>query len=139
MLTIEHINCSDDKYSDKITNEFAKFALQHDLVNDYLTFTFIAEVDEQFAGIIRGYSSYKEAHISELIVLDEHRNKGVGKKLLETVENYCKERNIQNLNCSTYGFQAPEFYKKYGFKLEFTRVNMENQKLSKHFFVKYFR
>jgi len=137
MLTIEHIKDVDDKYSDKIANEFAKFAVLHNLVNDYLPFTFIAEVDEQFAGIIRGYSSYNAAHISELIVLEEYRNKGVGRKLLESVEQYCKERNFQNLNCSTYGFQAPEFYKKYGFELEFTRVNKENIALSKHFFVKY--
>ena len=42
------------------------------------------------------------------------------------------------MNVTTYQFQAPEFYKKCGFKLEFIRENKENSKLSKYFFVKYF-
>lgn len=42
------------------------------------------------------------------------------------------------MNLSTYGFQAPEFYKKCGFTLEFIREDKKNPKLTKYFFVKFF-
>lgn len=36
-------------------------------------------------GIITGKSYYKEIHISDLIILEEYRNKKIGSKLLEEV------------------------------------------------------
>lgn len=42
------------------------------------------------------------------------------------------------MNLTTYGFQAPELYRKFGFKVEFIRENKENPKLNKYFLVKYF-
>ncbi len=35
-------------------------------------------------------------------------------------------------------FQAPEFYKKCGFEVEFVRINHHNPKFNKIFFIKYF-
>ena len=57
---------------------------------------------------------------------------------METVENYYKNKGFENINLTTYGFQAPEFYKKCGFKIEFVRESKENPKLNKYFLVKYF-
>ena len=45
---------------------------------------------------------------------------------------YCK------LGGCTYELQAPEFYKKLGFELEFVRRNNYNSKLNKYYYVKYF-
>ena len=87
---------------------------------------------------ITGNSYYKEIHISDLIVLEEYRNKHIGSKLIETVEDFYKNKGFENINLTTYGFQAPEFYKKCGFEVEFIRKNKENSKLNKYYFVKYF-
>ena len=95
-------------------------------------------VDEKFVGIITGNSYYKEVHISDLIILDEYRNKNIGSKLVKTVEDYFKGKGFENINLTTYGFQAPEFYKKCGFEVEFIRKNKKNSKLDKYYLVKYF-
>ena len=50
-----------------------------------------------------------------MIIIDEYRNKHIGSKLVQTVEEYFKEKGFENINLTTYGFQAPEFYKKCGF------------------------
>lgn len=57
---------------------------------------------------------------------------------METVENYYKNKGYENINLTTYGFQALEFYKKCGFKVEFIRKSKENPKLNKYYLVKYF-
>ena len=46
-------------------------------------------------------------------------------------------RGYNNINLVTSSFQAVEFYKKYGFKIEFIRENKQNPKFTKTFFIKY--
>lgn len=76
-------------------------------------------------------------HISDLIILEQYRNKRIGSQLIDTVENYYKNKDFENINLCTYNFQAPEFYKKCGFKVEFVRENKKNPKLNKYYLVKY--
>lgn len=59
--------------------------------------------------------------------------------LVEAVESHFKDKAFENINLSTYAFQAPEFYQKLGYKVEFIRENKTNPKLSKYFLVKYIR
>ena len=70
--------------------------------------------------------------------MEEYRNKHIGSKLIETVENYFRDKGFENINLTTYDFQAPEFYKKCGYEVEFVRENKEEPKLTKYFLVKYF-
>ncbi|MBE6748585.1 MAG: GNAT family N-acetyltransferase [Ruminococcaceae bacterium] len=110
---------------------------KNNITCNYTPFNFIAKEENKVVGIITGHAYYKEIHISDLIVLEDYRNKHIGTKLVETVESYYKNKGFKNINLSTYNFQAPEFYKKSGFSVEFIRENKENQKLSKYFLVKY--
>lgn len=138
MLNIEHIRNPDENFYNIIDNEFNKFAIKNGVICNYEPFTFIAKENNELVGIITGHSYYKEVHINDLIIFEQYRNKHIGSKLLETVENYYKNKGFENINLSTYNFQAPEFYKKCGFEVEFIRENKNNHKLTKYFFVKYF-
>lgn len=138
MLEIEYKENLDEKFYEIIDIEFNKFATKNGVICNYKPFNFIAKEDNKVVGIITGHSYYKEVHIGDLIILEEYRNKHIGTKLIETVENYYKNKGFKNINLTTYNFQAPEFYKKCGFKVEFIRENIENPKLTKYFLVKYF-
>ena len=138
MLNIEYKENLDEKYYKIINDEFNKYATKNEVICNYKSFAFIAKDEEKFVGIITGNSYYKEVHISDLIVVEEYRKQHIGTKLLETVENYFKNKRFENINLTTYGFQAPEFYKKCGFEIEFIRKNKNNSKLDKYFLVKYF-
>ena len=112
MLNIEYQANLDEKYYKIIDEEFDKFANKNDVVCNYTPFAFVAMEDNEFLGIITGNSYYNEVHISELIVVEEYRNKKIGTKLVKAVEDFYKDKGFENINLTTYGFQAPEFYKK---------------------------
>ena len=138
MLNIEYIENADKELYKLMDNEFNKFAIKNGVTCNYKSFNFVAKEDDQIVGIIMGHSYYKEVYIDDLLVLEEYRNKHIGTKLIETVENYFKNKEFENINLTTYKFQAPEFYKKCGFKIDFIRENKENPKLNKYYLVKYF-
>ena len=138
MIEVEYKENLDEGIYEIIDEEFNKFATKNGIVCNYKSFAFVAKEESKIIGIITGNSYYKEIHISDLIVLEQYRNKHIGSELMETVENYYKNKGYENINLTTYGFQALEFYKKCGFKVEFIRKSKENPKLNKYYLVKYF-
>ena len=138
MIEIEYKEKLDEEIYTMIDVEFNKFATKNGVVCNYKSFAFVAKEDNKIIGIITGNSYYKEIHISDLIILEEYRNKHIGRKLIGTVENFYKSKGFENINLTTYAFQAPDFYKKCGFEVEFIRKNKENSKLDKYYLVKYF-
>ena len=138
MIEVEYKENLDEGIYEIIDEEFNKFATKNGIICNYKSFAFVAKEESKIIGIITGNSYYKEVHISDLIVLEQYRNKHIGSKLMETVENYYKNKGYENINLTTYGFQALEFYKKCGFKVEFIRKSKGNPKLNKYYLVKYF-
>jgi len=136
-MTIEYIKNLNEELDKMIGSEFDKFAAKNEIVCNYVPFAFAAKENDTVIGIVTGHSYYNEAHIADLIVYEQYRNKRIGSKLMEAVESYCKNKGFANINLSTYNFQAPGFYLNHGFELEFIRENKENPKLNKYFFVKY--
>ena len=136
MLNIEYKEELDEEFYQMIDTEFNKYAIKNEVTCDYKSFNFIAKEDDKVLGIITGHSYYKEVHISDLIVYEEYRNKHIGTKLVEAVEEFYKNKDFENINLTTYAFQAPEFYKKCGFEVEFVRESKENSKLNKYFLIK---
>lgn len=138
MLSIEYgESLSDDIYG-MIDAEFGKFAEKNDVMCDYETFAFTAYEDNRVVGVIKGHSYYNEVHIGDLIVLEEFRGKHIGTKLIEAVEKHFYNKGFEFMTLTTYGFQAPEFYRKCGFETEFIRENKKNPKLTKYFLRKFF-
>lgn len=138
MLSIEYgESLSDDIYG-IIDAEFGKFTERNDVICGYETFMFTANEDNRVVGVIKGHSYYNEVHIGDLIVLEEFRSKRIGTKLIEAVEKHFYNKGFEIMTLTTYGFQAPEFYKKCGFEVEFIRENKKNPKLTKYFLRKFF-
>lgn len=138
MIEIEYKEVLDDELGDLLGIEFEKYAKKNNIVCDYTPFNFVAKENGKVIGMITGHSYYKEVHIGDLIVLEEYRNKHIGTKLIANVEEYYKNKGFENMNLTTYAFQAPDFYKKNGFEVEFVRESKSNPKLNKYFLVKYF-
>lgn len=137
MLDIEYMENLNDDFYKLIDDEFNKYAIKNEVKCNYTPFNFIAKENNKVVGIITGHSYYKEVHIGDLIVLEDYRNKHIGSKLLKAVEDYFKDKDFENINLSTYDFQAPEFYKKCGYEVEFIRKNSKEPKLTKYFLIKY--
>lgn len=137
-MNIEYKENIDEKYYKLIDDEFNKYAKKNEVVCNYKMFAFIAKDDEgNFLGIITGNTYYEEVHIEDLIVLEEYRKQHIGSRLINAVEEYFKDKGFENINLTTYGFQAPRFYEKCGFKIEFIRKNKKDSKLNKYYLVKY--
>ena len=139
MLDIEYIENADKELYKLMDNEFDKFAIKNGVECNYKSFNFVAKNDDKIVGMIMGHSYYKEVYIEDLIVIEEYRNKHIGTKLMKTVEDYFKDKGFENINLTTYEFQAPEFYKKCGFKIDFIRENKKDYRLNKYYLVKYFK
>jgi len=72
--------------------------------------------------------------IDILWVEEKSREQGLGKRLLEEAEQVAKQKDCTFIKLNTFSFQAPEFYKKYGYK---EIAVIENAPLgSKHYYFK---
>ncbi len=115
---------------------FEEYAKDNDIVCAYKPFSFVAEEDGKIVGMITGNTYYKEVHIGDLFVLKDCRKKHIGSDLMKKVEESFKDKGYENINWSTYAFQAPEFYKKCVFEVEYIRESMQNPKLNKYYLSK---
>jgi len=137
-MNIEFKQNLEEKYYQMLNIEFDKYAEKNNVTCNYEPFNFVAKDGDKVIGLITGHSYYKEVHIGDLIVLEEYRHKHIGSELMKNVEEYFKGKGFENMNLTTYSFQASEFYKKCGFNVEFIRENKQNPKLNKYYLVKYF-
>ena len=138
-MNIEFKPKIDDEIADIIEEELDKYDAKNNISCNYKPFGFVAYENDVFIGAVTGYTCFAEVYIDDLVVKEEHRGKEIGTKLIKEVENYYKDKNFNNMNLVTNGFQAPKFYEKCGFQLEFVRENKDNPKLNKYFFVKFFK
>ena len=135
-LRIENVDPYTEALGDWIDREFDAFAEQHGVVCGYAPFALAAKRNGTVVGVIKGHSYYREVHIGELIVAEDCRGQGIGTLLLAAAEALFKGKGLDNINLSTYRFQAPEFYQKNDYTLEFIRENPACPNLAKYFFIK---
>ena len=135
MISIKRTDETDDRIGEFINREFTSFATESEVALNYEDFIFIAEDEGQIVGALTGRAYYNEVHIGDLIIKSGHRRAGIGKMLVEEVEKAYSGRGYEKMALTTFGFQAPEFYKKLGYELEFIRKDPD-PKLSKYFYSK---
>ncbi|KTD24974.1 acyl-CoA N-acyltransferase [Legionella lansingensis] len=129
----------DEATEKRMTKDLIAYETRHGIDVNYRRFSVVIsnEKDEIF-GVLNAYTAFAEIYVDDIWVDSSYRGKGYGRQLLSALENHFKGQGFNNINLVTSAFQAPEFYKKCGFKAEFTRENKKNPKLSKTFFVKFF-
>ena len=125
----------DERIGEFINVEFSNYATDCEVNLNFEEFCFVAEDEGKIAGVIVGRAYYNEVHIGDLIVGKDYRKEGVGSKLVAAVENAYKGKGYDKIALTTFGFQAPEFYKKLGYELEYVRKDSD-PKLSKYFYLK---
>lgn len=82
---------------------------------------FVAEVDNEIAGIALVYSRYSTwkgpaVHLEDLIVTQKMRGYGIGSKLLKRVVAYGKELGVKRINWEVLDWNEPaiKFYESKG-------------------------
>lgn len=132
-----------DQVSDAIAAEMRKDLVDYERsygidVNLKRFALVLSDNHEEVVGVLKAYTVFSEVKITDLWVGTPYRGKGYGKALLKALESHFTGKGFNNINLVTSQFQAPEFYKKYGFKVEFIRENIKNPQLTKTFLIKYF-
>ena len=134
-MEIKRFDEVDDRLGEFINKEFSAYGEQNGVVLNYDEFCFAAEEDGNILGVITGRAYYNEVHIGDLIVASSVRKGGIGSKLVRAVEDNYRGKGYDKITLTTFGFQAPDFYKKLGYEIEFVREDKE-PKLSKYFLAK---
>ena len=132
---IRRVEDDEPRIGEFIGKEFADYAVQNGVELNYDDFCFVEEEDGKILGAITGRAYYDEVHVVDLIVDPGCRRSGLGSRLVATVEETYRGQGYTKITLTTFGFQAPEFYKKLGYQIEFIRENKDH-KLSKYFLSK---
>ncbi len=135
-MQIKCVNENDSRIDNFIGEGFFSYAQQNHIALRYHAFCYVAENDEgEIVGVITGHAYYNEVHIGDLIVQEAYRKCGYGSKLVLAVEEAFQNAGYDKITLTTFGFQAPAFYQKLGYTVEFVRED-EDPKLNKYFFAK---
>lgn len=134
-IDIRKMDSSDERVGKFVGELFEAYADKKEVICDYVDYCFVAKDGDRIVGVVTGHAYYREVHIGDLIVAEDCRGQDIGTKLIRRVEEEFKDRDIDNINLTTYGFQAPEFYKKLGYEVEYIRESAD-PKLTKYFYIK---
>ena len=72
---------------------------------------------QEIVGGVLGEIYWNWCHIDLLWVKEELRGHGYGHRLLVAIENEARRRGAQHVFLDTFSFQAPDFYRRYGYRL----------------------
>ncbi|WDL83716.1 GNAT family N-acetyltransferase [Aeromonas bestiarum] len=137
-LHIEYTEDLSEAADAKMTEGHENYERENGIAINFKNFSFtLSDEKGEVFGVLSAYTAYSEIYIEDLWVDESLRQKGYGRKLLQTLEHYFDGKGYNNINLVTNEFQAPLFYKKCGYDIEFVRVNKSNSKLTKTFLIKY--
>jgi GNAT superfamily N-acetyltransferase len=73
--------------------------------------------DQEIVGGVIGATYWDWLHIDLMWLKEEFRGRGFGHRLLMRAEDEARKRGAKNAYLDTFDFQAPGFYKKYGYQV----------------------
>lgn len=137
---IEFTEMLSEEIQEKMSQDLVAYESSHGIDVNYKKFSLVLKDDlSNVLGVLNAFTAFSEIYVDDMWVHSSCRGKGYGKKLLQALENHFEGQGFNNINLVTSAFNAPEFYKKCGFVVEFVRENKFNPKLTKTFFIKYFK
>ena len=78
--------------------------------------------DEAYLGGVQARIGAEWMFVELLAVSEAARGRGIGRRLMERVEEEAQRRGMTGIWLDTFSFQAPGFYRKMGF-VEFGRID----------------
>lgn len=111
-MIIKKIDEVNEEVDSFINESFLDYATRNEVNLNFEEYCFIAMDEGKVIGSITGRAYYNEVHIGDLIIDETYRRQKVGSNLVKTVEEAYKNKGYSKITLTTFGFQAPEFYKK---------------------------
>jgi len=87
---------------------------------------FVRGKERRIVAGCNGSIVYGSIYTDQLYVNPSHRDSGLGKKLMEAVHELGKKHGCTLASVTTMSFQAPAFYQKLGYKIDFSRKGYYN-------------
>lgn len=113
-----------DEIKEKIFHGFGRHAIIETgidgLSEDPISFEIFDGLE--FVGAVVVQPFWEQLHIKYLFVEEKYRGQGIAKKLMHHAFEFGKKCGCQFAFVETMNFQAPEFYRKLGFEIEFSRT-----------------
>ncbi|RED86570.1 GNAT family N-acetyltransferase [Cohnella phaseoli] len=102
----------------RVRNKLIEFNSRHVPNGTYeeLNLVLKNDNDEVVAGL-NGVMRWNWLDIEILWVSDDARGQGLGRTLLEEAERFARVKECTFIKLNTFSFQAPEFYKKFGYEV----------------------
>lgn len=112
-----------DEVKKKIFNGLGQQAIESTGINGLSEDPISFEVFDgtEFVGAIVVQSFWEQLHIKYLFVEKDYRGQGIARQLMNHALEFGIKRGCQFAFVETMIFQAPEFYQKMGFAIEFSR------------------
>jgi ribosomal protein S18 acetylase RimI-like enzyme len=111
----------DKKITSQFSDDWRKVDKEHfgQTINEWKTDKFFLYVSEDNKAI--GYVDFEVqmgvCHVREIVVKEDHRRKGVGKKLMRRVEDIARKKSTHKIYLTTgIGWKERKFYEDVGFK-----------------------
>ena len=121
-----------------VNNGHEEYEKSNGIKDDYKEFYITITHDDSVVGVLSAYIVFAEIYIDDLWIDKKYRRKGYGTQLLDYLYTQYENKGFNNINLVTSEFQAPDFYIKNGYELEYIRKNKHNPKLTKYFFFRFF-
>lgn len=116
MSILPLINQSTSEEKDYVRRKLIEFNSKHVPNGTYEEINLCIKDENQV--IIAGLNSAKCWNWMEIDILwvdEQYRRQGFGKRLLEEAEHIARSKGCKFVKLNTFSFQAPEYYKKYGY------------------------
>ena len=104
--------------------EFLTQGINKAVVNQGSAYPFAIFIRNEEKKILAGCNGsiiFGSIYTDQLWVDPNLRNQGIGKRLMEAVHEYGKKQKCAMATVTTMSFQAPNFYKNLGYKVDFSR------------------